>query len=100
MVTVLPTTTLVSNSTPILRKIVDFAPNDVFGQAKLGDAVDQHAAKFVQRLENVHLVTFLDEVAGAAQGLRVRCRRWRLSSGGRRDRRHAELAVLDARNRR
>ncbi len=47
---------------------VDLALHDPrLRQTELGNAVDQHAAHLVQRLEDVHLVARLSQVAGAGQ---------------------------------
>ncbi len=53
---------------------VDLVANNVFRQAKLGNAIHQHAAEFVQRLEDMNLVSHLNEVAGASQVPPGRCR--------------------------
>jgi hypothetical protein len=63
MVTLLPTTTLVSNSTPMRRRLSTSVLDDGFGQAKLGNAVDEHAAQFVQRLKDTDAMAFLHQIA-------------------------------------
>ena len=45
----------------------DLPADDVLRQAELGDAVDQHAADLVQRLEDGDVVALLDEVAGGGE---------------------------------
>ena len=47
--------------------IVDLLADDLFRQPELGDAIHQHAARCVQRLEYVDLVSFLDEIARCGQ---------------------------------
>jgi len=46
-----------------LRQVVHLALHDRLGETELGNAVDEHAASLVQRLEDGHLVTGLDAVA-------------------------------------
>ena len=46
---------------------LDLRPDDALGQAELRDAVDQHAAGHVQRLEDRHLVAQLGQVDRAGQ---------------------------------
>ena len=73
---------------------VDFVVDNLFRQAEFRDAVHQHAAEFVQRLEDVHLVSHLDEVAGAGQAGRAAADEADfLARRGRRYRR-AELSCL------
>ena len=46
----------------------DFARHDpLLRETELGNAVDQHAARLVQRLENLHFVAHAGQVAGAGQ---------------------------------
>ncbi len=42
-----------------LLEAVDLLEQDRLGQAELGDAVEEHAARLVQGLEDVHLVAAL-----------------------------------------
>ncbi len=51
---------------------LDLAGHDpLLGQAELGDAVYEHAAHLVQRLEDLHLVAHLRQVARAGQAARA-----------------------------
>ena len=45
-------------------EIIHFALHDGLGQAKLRDAIDEHAAEFVQSFKDAHTMTLLDEVSG------------------------------------
>jgi hypothetical protein len=47
--------------------IVDLLANDFLRQPELRNAIHQHAADFVQRLENMHRVPFLHQIAGRGQ---------------------------------
>ena len=73
----------------VLGRGLDFGPDDALGQTELGDAVDQHAARHMQRLEDRHLMPQLGQVDRAGQARRAgaddghllaggRCRRFRL----------------------
>ncbi len=48
-------------------QVVDFAFDDGLGQAELGNAVDEHAAEFVQGLKDADAMAFLHEIAGGAE---------------------------------
>jgi hypothetical protein len=48
-------------------QVVHFALDDRLGQAELGNAVDEHAAEFVQRFEDAHAMALLDQVAGGGE---------------------------------
>ena len=41
--------------------------NDLLGQAKFRNAVNQHAAEFVQRLEHANFVSLLHQISGDGQ---------------------------------
>ena len=45
-------------------QVLHLGIDDALGEAELGDPVDQHAARFVQGLEDGHIVAHLDEIAG------------------------------------
>ena len=60
-----------SNSTPSLLRLSTSARDDLLGQAELRDAVHQHAARLVQRLEDGHLVAVARQVAGGRQPRRA-----------------------------
>jgi hypothetical protein len=77
---------------PHAAEVVDFALDDFFGEAELGDAIDEHAADLVQRLEDGDGVALLDEVAGAAQPGRSAADDGDLLSRNRSARRQADLA--------
>jgi hypothetical protein len=51
--------------------VLDFLPDDLLRQTEFRDAVNQHAADFVQRLQHAHFVSLLNEVTGAAQSCRT-----------------------------
>ena len=57
--------------TPVGDEAVDLGLDDVLGQAELGDAVDQHAARGVERLEDRDVVALLGELAGGGQAGRA-----------------------------
>ena len=48
-------------------QVVHLALDNRLGQAKLRDAVDQHAAQLVQSLKDAHAMALLDQVSGGAQ---------------------------------
>ena len=52
-------------------QVVDLLFDDGFGQAEFGDAVHEHAAREVQRLEDGHVVPALGEVARAGEPRRA-----------------------------
>ena len=52
-------------------QVVDLGPDDGLGQTELGDAVDQHPAGLVQRLEHRHRVAFGDHVGGQGEAGRT-----------------------------
>ena len=92
MVTVRPTTTFVSKRTPIFSMFSTSRRTMSFGQAELGDAVDEDAADLVQGLEDGDVVALLDEVAGGGEGGGAAAHAGDLLAGGRGARRQAELA--------
>ncbi len=63
MVTLLPTTTLVSKLHAHLAQVVHLAAHDVLGQAELRDAINEHTAQFVQCLKDGYAVTLLNQVS-------------------------------------
>ena len=52
IVMVRPTSVLQTISHPEVAQVVDLEVDDLLGQAELGDAVDEHPAGAVQRLED------------------------------------------------
>ena len=52
-------------------KPLDFLRDNFFGQAKFRDAINQHAAGFVQRLVNRHVMAALGQFAGGGQPRRA-----------------------------
>jgi hypothetical protein len=65
-VNVRPITWFVLIATPSLE-VRDFAFDDRLGQAELGNAVHQHAARFVERFEDRDAVTHLCEIGRDCQ---------------------------------
>ena len=65
MVNSRPTSVLHSNLTPSLRSLSISASITVVGQAEIGDAVLQHAARLVERLEHGDVAAGLGHVGGA-----------------------------------
>ena len=47
--------------------VVNLLADDLLGQPELGDAIHQHAARCVQRLEYMNLVSLLDQIARSSQ---------------------------------
>ena len=74
--------------------IVDLLANDLLGQPELRNAIHQHAADFVQRLENMHGVAFLHQIARRGQPRQAHCPRSRLSSPSAALSRWSEVEVL------
>ena len=72
IVIVLPMITSVWNSTPMRSQVLDVLVDDRLRQAVLGDAVAEHAADRVQRLEDRHRVAELREIARRRQARRAR----------------------------
>src|SRR5215813_883406 len=60
IVTVLPTTTLVSRDHAAATQDIDFVMNNLFWKTELGNAVDQHSPELVECLEDVDLMAHLD----------------------------------------
>ena len=52
-------------------QLLDLVGHNGLGQTEFGDAVDQHAAGGVQRLENGNLIAFFRQIAGAGQAGRA-----------------------------
>src|ERR1700687_777147 len=44
--------------------VIDLFADDLLRKAEFGDAIDEHAAEFVQGFEHAYLVTFLDKITG------------------------------------
>ena len=61
-------TMFVSISTPMRLEAVDFLLHDGLGQTELRNAVHQHAARQMQRLENRDLIAQLRQVARRRSG--------------------------------
>ena len=76
-----------------LLQVLDLALHDRLGQPELRDAVDEHAAGLVQRLEDRHVVAGLDQVPGADQPAGARAADRDLLAGLLRLRRHRGLAL-------
>ena len=55
-----------------LAQVVDLHVYDAVGQSEFGNTIFQHAANFVERLEDIDLVAFLHHVAGKTQSRRSR----------------------------
>ena len=71
---VLPITLLVSNLTPMLFRVIDLAADDVARQAEGRDAVLEHAADHVQRLEYGDVAAVARQVGGDGEARRARSR--------------------------
>ena len=56
---------------PHLGQVLDLHVHNLVGQAELGNAVFQHAANLMQRLEYIDVVAFLHHVAGEAEASRT-----------------------------
>ena len=54
-----------------ILKGVDFLLDDGLGQTKFGDAVDQHAAREMEHLEDGDLVALLCQISGASEPRRA-----------------------------
>ena len=52
-------------------QVVDFSLDDGFGQAKLGNAVDEHSAKFMESLKDTDAVAFLYQIARGGETCRA-----------------------------
>ena len=61
---VLPMTLLVSNRTPRSRRVLHLAVDDLAGQAEARDAVAEHAADHVQRLEHGDVGAVAHQIGG------------------------------------
>ena len=89
-----PTTVSNSNCDSHLREVVHLGLHDVLGQAKLRDAVDEDAARLVERLEHDRLVAEAPQVARAGQARRARADDGDAPAGRRADGGQLDAALL------
>src|SRR5208337_2786898 len=82
-----------------LAHVVELLANDLLGQAKLGNTVDQHSAQLVKCLEDSHFVTLLNQVPGDGEARRAAADDCYFFSGrrnvGQNVRAHALLVIGD-----
>ena len=77
---------------PATLQHVNFVADDLLRQAKLWNAIDQNAAQLMESFKNMHLVTHLDEIAGASQTRRAAANKADLLAGSGRGYRRSELS--------
>ena len=77
-----------------LLQVADFPAHDVLREPKLGDAVDEHAADLVERLEHGDVVALLHQVAGGSERGGAAAHAGDPLPAGGRARRQTELARL------